>query len=299
MNAQKLRLFVKVIITASVFFAAIVISIALWHRYMHSPWTRDGRVRANVINVAPDISGTVVKMAVRDNQLVRKGELLFIIDQERYQLAMAQAEAHLKAREAERQMRRQEAERRAALGNDVVSHENKENAQALADAAEALYQEARAAYDLAKLNLKRTEVRSPVDGYITNLAVHAGDFVSTGIARLAVIDKNSFWVYGYFEETKLHLFRLGDPVEIRLLGADTNLRGHVESLSHGITDRDNPTGRELLANVNPVFNWVRLAQRVPVRISIDSIPEDTPLAAGMTCTLVVTPAQTRSMEAHR
>jgi RND family efflux transporter MFP subunit len=292
MKNQTLKLLVKVAVTVTVFSVAVLTCIALWNRYMHSPWTRDGRVRANVINVAPDVSGTVVRMAVRDNQLVRKGDLLFVIDQERYRLALAQAQAHLAARKAEREMRRREAERRAELGNEVISYENKENAQALADAAQALYLEAQAAYEVAKLNLKRTEVLSPVDGYITNLAVHAGDFVSTGKARLAVVDKGSFWVYGYFEEGKLQLFRPGDPVEIRLLGGGTILQGHVESFSHGITDRDNPTGGKLLANVNPVFNWVRLAQRVPVRIHIDKIPENTPLAAGMTCTLVITPQGT-------
>ncbi|MDD2336142.1 MAG: HlyD family secretion protein [Geobacteraceae bacterium] len=291
MKNQKLKLLVKVGVTVTIFTSAVLISIALWNRYMHSPWTRDGRVRASVINVAPDVSGTVVSMAVHDNQLVHKGDLLFTIDQKRYQLALARAEAHLESRRAEKKIRYQEAERRAELGDEVVSHENKENSRALAETAEALYQEAKAERDLAKLNLKRTEVRSPVEGYITNLAVYAGDFVSAGVARLAVIDKDSFWVYGYFEESKLPLIHLGDPVDIRLLGSKTTLSGHIESLSRGITDRDNPTGRELLADVNPVFNWVRLAQRVPVRVSIDRIPENTPLAAGMTCTLVVIPGQ--------
>ncbi|MDD2320304.1 MAG: HlyD family secretion protein [Geobacteraceae bacterium] len=287
MQNTKLKLSAKIAVTVTVFSLAVLVSIALWNRYMNSPWTRDGRVRASVINVAPDVSGRVVAMAVHDNQLVRKGDLLFTIDQERYRLALAQAEAHLAAREAEREMRRREAQRRAELGSEVVSHENRENSSALADTAEALYQEARAERDLAKLNLQRTEVRSPVDGYVTNLAVYAGDYVSAGVPRLAVIDKDSFWVYGYFEENKLPLIQPGDPVEIRLLGSDTTLPGHVASLSRGITDRDNPTGRELLADVNPVFNWVRLAQRVPVRVNIDRIPENTPLAAGMTCTLVV------------
>lgn len=275
--------------TLTIFSGAVLTSIALWNRYMDSPWTRNGRVRANVIDVAPDVSGIVVRMAVHDNQLVRQGDLLFVVDQERYHLALAQAKAQLSARKAEQEMRRREAKRRAVLGNDIISHENRENALSLAEAADALYQESQAAYGLARLNLQRTEVRSPVDGYVTNLAVHAGDYVSAGIPRLAVIDRHSFWVYGYFEEGKLQLFRPGDPAEIRLLGTKTVLQGHVESYSRGITDRDNPTGRELLANVNPVFNWVRLAQRVPVRITIDQVPERTPLAAGMTCTLVITP----------
>jgi len=296
MHTTKIQLIVKVIVTVSVFVAAILASMALWDRYMLSAWTRDGRIRANVIDVAPDVSGAVTKMAVKDNQFVKKGELLLVIDQARYRLALAQAQAHLLARDAERTMRSREAKRRASLGNDVVSHENKENAIAVAESADALYQEAVAAVDLAKLNLARTEVRSPVDGYITNLSVHAGDFVTAGVPKLAVVDKNSYWVYGYFEENKLPLFHTGDAAEIRLLGTETVLHGHVESFSRGITDRDNPTGGELLANVNPVFQWVRLAQRVPVRISIDSIPEDIPLAAGMTCTLVISPKKVEKVQ---
>jgi len=289
MHTPKIQLVVKVVITLALFSGAIFTSMALWNRYMHSPWTRDGRIRANVIDVAPDVSGAVTQMAVRDNQFVNKGELLFVIDQQRYRIALEQAQAHLLARDAERNMRRREAKRRSSLGNDVVSHEDKENALAAAEGADALYQEAVAAVDLAQLNLKRTEVRSPVDGYITNLSVHAGDYVTAGVARMAVVDKNSFWVYGYFEENKLALFHPGDAAEIRLLGTDTVLHGRVESYSRGITDRDNPSGRELLADVNPVFQWVRLAQRVPVRISIDRIPDNIPLAAGMTCTLVISP----------
>ncbi len=289
MENQKLKPFVKIVITIAVFASALLISVVLWNRYLYSPWTRDGRIRASVVKVAPDVSGRVVSMAVHDNQSVRKGDLLFTIDQERYRLALAQAEAHLAARGAEREIKRRESERRAELGDDVVSHENSENSRALADTAQALYLEAKAELELAKLNLERTEVRSPVDGYITNLSVYAGDYVSAGVPRLAVIDRNSFWVYGYFEENKLPLIHSGDPVDIRLLGSHTTLSGHVESLSRGITDSDNPTGRELLADVNPVFNWVRLAQRVPVRVSIDRIPENSHLAAGMTCTLVITP----------
>jgi multidrug resistance efflux pump len=216
---------------------------------------------------------------------------LFTVDRERYVLALEQAKARLAARKAEMMMKAQEAERRARLESVVVSTENRENAKSLADSAEALYQEALSAVDTAKLNLNRTQVLAPVDGYITNLLVHPGDYATAGISKLAVIDKNSFWVYGYFEENKLRLLHIGDPVEIRLLGKAPLLTGHIESFSAGITDRDNPTGRELLHDVNPIFNWVRLAQRVPVRVRIDRIPENVPLAAGMTCTVVVNSSQ--------
>lgn len=284
---MKLRYFFQFVITIAIVAAAVFLSRALWDRYMNSPWTRDGRVRADVIKVAADVSGVVVKVAVRDNQLVHKGDLLFTVDRERYRLTLEKARAALAARKAEMAMRQQESERRAKLENVVVSAEIRENARSQADSAAATYQEAMASVETAKLNLNRTEVRSPVDGYITNLSVHPGDFATAGEAKLAVIDKNSFWVYGYFEETKLHLLHKGDPVEIRLLGDSPVLKGRIESLARGISDHDNPTSRELLSDVNPVFNWVRLAQRVPVRIKMDQIPENIHLAAGMTCTVIV------------
>lgn len=289
---MKLRIIFRFAITISIVITAVLLGRALWNRYMNSPWTRDGRVRADIINIASDVSGIVVRVAVRDNQMVRKGDLLFTVDRVRYALALAQAKAKLAASRVMMKMREQEAERRANLDGVVVSAESRENARSEADSAIAAYQEASVAVETARLNLDRTEVHAPVDGYIANLNVHPGDFATAGTPKLALIDKNSFWVYGYFEETKLNLFRLGDPVEIRLMGNLPTLKGHIDSLSRGITDHDNPTGRELLSDVNPIFNWVRLAQRVPVRIRIDHIPDGVPLAAGMTCTVIVRAPET-------
>jgi RND family efflux transporter MFP subunit len=286
---MKLRSLIRFVCTITIFAASIFIGKALWNRYMNSPWTRDGKVRAEVVNVAADVSGIVVRVAVKDNQLVHKGDLLFTVDRERYALALSQANARLAARKAEMVLKVQEADRRAKLDGIVVSTENRENARSQADSAEALYQEAVVAVDTAKLNLDRTQVRAPVDGYISNLNIHNGDFATAGVAKLAVIDKNSFWVYGYFEETKLRLLHLGDPVEIQLLGSAPALMGHIESMSNGISDHDNPAGRELLSDVNPIFNWVRLAQRVPVRIKIDQLPKDVQLVAGTTCTVIARP----------
>ncbi|MDD2582629.1 MAG: HlyD family secretion protein [Desulfuromonadaceae bacterium] len=283
---MKIRYLLHFAITIAIVIAAALLSRALWTRYMDSPWTRDGKVRADVINISSDVSGIVVSVPVKDNQLVRKGDVLFTVDRERYRLILNQTKARLAASKAMMSMRRQEAERRANLDGIAVSAENRDNARLQADSAIAVYRDAEVAVETARLNLNRTEVRAPVDGYITNLGVHPGDFATSGVAKLALIDKNSFWVNGYFEETKLHLLHLGDPVEIRLMGNAAPLQGHIESFSRGITDHDNPTGRELLADVNPVFNWVRLAQRIPVRIRIEQIAENTPIAAGMTCTVV-------------
>ncbi|MFP3553886.1 HlyD family secretion protein [Paraburkholderia sp. SIMBA_049] len=284
-----IRNIIGFIATAIVFVIAILIGRALWVHYMDEPWTRDGRVRAEVVNIAPDVSGAVVELPVRDNQFVHKGDLLMQIDPSHYQIAVEQAQAAVAARKAELQMRRDDAQRRADMDSLVVSKENRENATHTASAAEAQYQQALAALDAAKLNLERTRVVSPVDGYVTNLNVYRGDYAISGSAKLAVVDSNSFWVYGYFEETKLPHVKVGDKADIRLMSGGT-LKGHVESISRGIYDRDNPQSRELLADVNPTFNWVRLAQRVPVRVKIDSVPEGVLLSAGTTCTVVVTPS---------
>ncbi|RZF24598.1 HlyD family secretion protein [Paraburkholderia sp. UYCP14C] len=283
-----IRNLVGFIATAVIFIVAILIGRVLWVHYMDEPWTRDGRVRAEIVNVAPDVSGAIVDLPVKDNQLVKKGDLLMQIDPSHYQIAVEQAQAAVAARRAELQMKRDDAQRRADMDSQVVSKESRENATHTASAADAAYQQALAALDAAKLNLERTRVVSPVDGYVTNLSVFRGDYATAGAAKLAIVDSHSFWVYGYFEETKLPHVRVGDQAEVRLMSGGT-LQGHVESISRGIYDRDNPQSHELLADVNPTFNWVRLAQRVPVRVRIDSVPADVMLAAGTTCTVVVRP----------
>ena len=285
----------RFLITALIFLAAIFLAWTLWQHYMVSPWTRDGRVRADVVNIAPDVAGQVVDLPVRDNQLVHKGDLLMQIDPSRYQLALQQAEAALAARKADLDMRRAQARRRADLDSLVVSRENREDAGSQVAGAEAQYQVAIAQRDSARLNLDRTKVIAPVDGYITNLSVRRGDYASAGVAKIAIIDSHSFWVYGYFEETKLPYVAVGDKAKIQLINGAT-LRGHVDSISRGIYDRDNPQSRELLADVNPTFNWVRLAQRIPVRIQIDEVPKDVLLAAGLTCTVTLEPGSRKDVK---
>ncbi|MFJ9448730.1 MULTISPECIES: efflux RND transporter periplasmic adaptor subunit [unclassified Herbaspirillum] len=285
----------RFLITALIFLAAIFLAWSLWQHYMVSPWTRDGRVRADVVNIAPDVAGQVVDLPVRDNQLVHKGDLLMQIDPSRYQLALQQAEAALAARKADLDMRRAQARRRADLDSLVVSRENREDAGSQVAGAEAQYQVAVAQRDSARLNLDRTKVVAPVDGYITNLSVRRGDYASAGVAKIAIIDSHSFWVYGYFEETKLPYVAVGDKAKIQLINGAT-LRGHVDSISRGIYDRDNPQSRELLADVNPTFNWVRLAQRIPVRIQIDEVPKDVLLAAGLTCTVTLEPGNRKDVK---
>ena len=331
---MKIASLIRFVVTALVVILAAIIGHALWKHYMYSPWTRDGRVRAEIVRIAPDVAGLVTDVRVIDNQTVKKGDLLFVVDKARYINAVAQAEANLNAAEAAAraagasinaaaagaqqsranfEMYEAQSERRQKLINNVISAEDKANAAAAANAAKAGWQQsqastkqasaaqqqslaavAQAQVELAsaQLNLDRTDVRAPVDGYITNLDVRVGDYASAGAARLALIDSHSYWIYGYFEETKLPGLRIGDAVDIRLMSGGVRLKGSVESIARGITDADNPTGTDLLADVNPTFNWVRLAQRVPVRVRIDGdrLPTGTVLAAGMTATLVVHPS---------
>uniref|UniRef100_A0A7C1WT69 HlyD family secretion protein n=1 Tax=Pseudomonas graminis TaxID=158627 RepID=A0A7C1WT69_9PSED len=278
----------SLIATLLILALAIWIGRLLWIHYMDTPWTRDGRVRADVINVAADVSGVVIDVPVKDNQPVKKGDLLMQIDPEHYQLAVKQAEAMVASRKATWEMRKVNANRRKDMDALVISAESREDAGNVATSAQADYQLAVAQLDAAQLNLKRTKVLAAVDGYVTNLNVHRGDYARIGEAKMAVVDMNSFWVYGFFEETKLPHVRIGDPADMQLMSGEV-MKGHVESIARAIYDRDNPESRELIADVNPTFNWVRLAQRVPVRIHLDHVPEGVVLAAGITCTVIVNP----------
>jgi multidrug resistance efflux pump len=184
-------------------------------------------------------------------------------------------------------MLKKQFDRRFMVNNDVISKEEHESAQYKLEIAKANYDKNLSELNIAKLNLQRSSVISPEDGWVTNLVLKNGDFINRGENSLAVISDNSFWVYGYFEEHKIPLIKEGDLANIQPLGTDFILKGHVESIANGITDRDNDFGKRLLANVNPSFTWVRLAQRIPVRIYIDEVPKDFILRAGTTCTIKI------------
>jgi len=285
----RLSRFFRFVITFAVVSLALFLGLMLWENYMNSPWTRDGRVRADVTMVAPDVSGLVSRVAVEDNQFVRKGELLFEIDSKRFRHALGEARSTLEAKQALLAMKERQASRRAAAGDEVISHESAEDAAYEAAIARADVEEAHARMETARLDLERSFVRAPADGWVSNLLLREGDYVRAGEERLSLINSGTFWVYGYFEEHKLSKIRVGDEAVMNPLGTKLWLRGHVESIARGITDRDNATGERLLANVNPTFTWVRLAQRIPVRIRIDEVPEGFPLSAGMTCSVRIHP----------
>jgi RND family efflux transporter MFP subunit len=289
---------VRVLVTLAVVAVAAVFFWYLWVTYQESPWTRDGRVRANVVNVAPDIAGPVIDVPIKDNQTLRIGDVLFTVDRARYQLALAQAEASLAQAKSTADQRQDEFERRQKLTTASISDEALSQARNAALGAQAAYDQAVAAIGVAKLNLARTEVRSPVNGYVTNLLLDRGDYATVGHPMVAIVDSDSYYVAGYFEETKLRHINLGDPVSIRLMGFEAALEGHVQSVARAITDRDNALAGDLIANVNPTFSWVRLAQRIPVRIAIDKVPAGITLSAGMTATVVVTdPGDPRRVKA--
>ncbi|MGA0532274.1 efflux RND transporter periplasmic adaptor subunit [Hansschlegelia sp. KR7-227] len=279
----------RVAVTLATVAAAVVAGAYVWRSYVDDPWTRDGRVRADIVRLGPDVSGSVTDLRVADNQMVHKGDLLFVIDQERFKLALELARATEAGRASDLEQKRRESDRRARLTTAAVSEEAREQAQAATDAATAALAQAVAERKTAELDLARTEVRSPVNGHVANLLLRPGDYVAPGKAVIAIVDSDSFYVAGYFEETKVRLIREGDPAIVRLMGHAEDLVGHVESVARAIVDRDNVAGDDLVANVNPSFSWVRLAQRVPVRIRLDRVPDDVRLTAGLTATVVIEP----------
>ncbi|PAU54970.1 efflux transporter periplasmic adaptor subunit [Pseudomonas sp. PIC25] len=277
----------RIAITLCLAGLAILAGYWLWQHYMLSPWTRDARVRADVVTIAPDVSGWVVDLKVRDNQRVEAGQVLFHIDRERYQAAVDKARAVAETRRQQMRLREHEASRRSHLGPQAISAELKENAQINADIARGEYREAMADVSVAELNLSRSEVRAPRAGQVTNLRLAQGNYVQAGQPVMALVDDASFYIQAYFEETKLPRIRLGAPVKVWLMGAGQALDGTVESISRGITDRNASPDAQLLANVEPTFNWVRLAQRIPVRIQLNRVPGDVLLSAGMTASVQV------------
>jgi multidrug resistance efflux pump len=269
--------------------AAAWLGRAMWDVYMEAPWTRDGTVRAYVVTIAPEVADWVVKLPVADNQFVHKGDLLMAIDPTDYKIAVDLAEAAVQQAQVNAQNAEREAQRRQELTQLAVTKEEKQTYESTAIADQAAYQEAVARLNQARVNLERTRIYSPVNGYVTNLLVQLGDYATVGKNLMSIVDADSFWVDGYFEETNIAPIRVGDPATIKLMGYRQILRGHVNSIAHAI-DVANATPNELgVATVNPIFTWVRLAQRIPVRIHIDHVPEGVTLAAGMTATVQINP----------
>jgi RND family efflux transporter MFP subunit len=283
---------IRVWVTLAVAAIAVVIGWKLWNVYMYEPWTRDARVRATILNLAPDVSGLISSLNVVDNQSVKKGDVLFVIERDRFQAALAQAQALVENKRANLQLANDNARRNQELAradSSAITQVEIETSQATAAVAAAELAQAEAALTTANINLQRTEVRSPVNGFVTNLTASVGDYATTGTPVLAIIDSDSFYVYAYFMETKLPAVRDGDRAEVQLMAGNVVLEGRVQGVSRGIAETGVDTVG-LLANINPNFTWVRLAQRVPVRIALGKIPPDVRLTAGLTATVTIMPS---------
>src|SRR5258705_5994136 len=267
--------------------AALVAARHGWLIYMTSPWTRDGMVRVQVANVAPQISGQIVEVRTHDNQHVHKGDVLYVIEKVDFEVVLDNAKANILNREADLAVKKAQNARREALTTLSTSIEEKQQFDGNAKMAEAALASAKAGLAKAEINLQRTEIRSPVDGYVTNLLMRVGDFARAGTPNLSVIDEHSYWIDAYFEETKLANIHVGDPVEATLLGFQDPIKGKIESVTGGISAANAASSTQGLPNVDPIFTWVRLAQRIPVRIRIEQVPPEVSLVAGMTCSVSV------------
>jgi multidrug resistance efflux pump len=276
-------------LTLLVVAVALVAGRSLWSYYQAAPWTRDGHVRADVVTIAPDVSGLVSEVLVRDNQTVKRGDVLFRIDPDRFELALAQADAAVASRKAQMDEAAREAARYEKLNQISVSKEAQEQRLANAEATAAAYRQAVADRAVAELNLRRSAVTSPVDGTVTNVLLEPGDYETTGKGVIALVDNATLRIEGYFEETKLPRIHTGDRVQVRLMGEPRMLTGRVESIAAGIADRERTDSPNLLANINPTFDWVRLAQRVPVRVKPESVPLGLQLVVGRTATVTIEP----------
>jgi RND family efflux transporter MFP subunit len=280
---------VPVLITLATVAVATVLGRTAWRAYMDTPWTRDGTVRAYVVTMAAEVAGRIVELPVADNQLVHRGDLLLVIDPTDYQIAVELGEASLKQAKVDAEDAEREAARRHKFEGSAFSFEDAQRHDAQAAVAQARYGAAEASLKQARVNLDRTRIRSPADGWVTNLQARLGDYAMVGRNLIAVVDADSFWVDGYFEETKLHAIHEGDPARIKLMGHHDVVRGHVGSFARGINVANAQANAEGVATVNPIFTWVRLAQRIPVRIEIDAVPDSVRLTAGMTATVEIDP----------
>nr|WP_301272001.1 efflux RND transporter periplasmic adaptor subunit [Gluconobacter oxydans] len=278
---------IRLTITLCILVVAALVVVILWDYYTASPWTRNGQVRAQVANIAPRVSGQILDVRVKDNQFVHKGDVLYVIDPFDFKVALDTAKARVAERKADLEFRVVQAQWRKAIPGTAVSVEEKRQYEALSQQMQAQYDAAQAAERQAAINLERTEVRSSIDGIVTNLIMRPGDFATAGVVNIHIIDTSSYWVDGYFEETKVHDLDEGDLVRMDLMGYHDPLFGHVESITRGIASNNALVNKQGLPEVDPVYTWVRLAQRIPVRVKIDKIPDDLTLAAGMTATVTV------------
>ena len=284
---ERARRALQFVTTGIILAVAAVVALVLWDYYTAAPWTRNGQVRVQVADIAPRVSGQIIAVRAKDNQFVHAGDVLYEIDPFDFKVAVASATAKVNLRQADMVLKDTQESRRNRLTEVAASREEKQVYQATADMAKAEYADAMAALSQAKINLDRTQIRSTVTGYVNNLIMRVGDFATAGKPNIQIIDASSYWVDGYFEETKIRAIHIGDRVRMDLMGYTAPMWGHVVSITRGIATPNATPSTQGLPSVDPVYTWVRLAQRIPVRVHIDSIPPGTQLAAGMTTTVTI------------
>ena len=276
----------RVSMTLGVVTIAVLAGFWVWNHYLYAPWTRDGRIQADIVTIAPDVSGWVTELAVSNNQPVKKGDTLFTIDDTRYEAALRQAEAQVAQKRSAWELAKHQYERREQLtGQRAISEEDLESYRIKSDSARAGYQLAQAGLASAQIDLKRTTVVAPEDGTVNNLHLRQGNYVSRGAAVMSLIRRDSFYVTGYFEETKLQQVHVGQKARLTLMSGGPALTGKVASIAQGIANTNTSSNSQMLPQVQQAFNWVRLAQRIPVDITLDPIPDGVRLSAGMTASI--------------
>lgn len=283
MSLKTLKYFSSLLVLA----LALVAGWWLWNFYMQSPWTRDGKVRAEQVSITPQVSGSITSLLVKDNQRVKAGDVLFRIDETPFHIAVLNAQAQLAKAQSDLAKANNEANRRRHLPQNFISAEDLDTANINVKAMKASVEVAEATLKQAQWQLTQTVVKAPVDGWVTNLSTREGNYATQGQPVFALVDSHSFYVVGYFEETKLRHIQEGAPAQIALYSGSTRLQGHVSSIGRAIYDQSVETDSGLVPDIKPNVPWVRLAQRVPVRVEFDKLPADITLVSGTTCTVSI------------
>ena len=286
----------RIAITLLLVLLAAIAVFKAWAFYTESPWTRDAKFTADVVAIAPDVSGLLTDVPITDNQLVKQGQILMVIDQPRYQQALAEANADVAYYQTLAAEKKREAGRRVRLGIQAMSQEEIDQSNNVLQTVQHQLAKAIAVRDLAQLDLERTTVRAPADGWVTNLNVHAGEFITRGSTAVALVKKNSFYVIAYLEETKLEGLNKGDRAEITPLGSNRIMHGTVDSLAAAVNNSSSTPNSKGLASIDSNLEWVRLAQRVPVKIILDDKDQQHSYPAGTTATVVITGKNDRSID---
>jgi len=286
----------RIAITLLLVLLAAIAVFKAWAFYTQSPWTRDAKFTADVVAIAPDVSGLLTDVPITDNQLVKQGQILMVIDQPRYQQALAEANADVAYYQTLAAEKKREAGRRVRLGIQAMSQEEIDQSNNVLQTVQHQLAKAIAVRDLAQLDLERTTVRAPADGWVTNLNVHAGEFITRGSTAVALVKKNSFYVIAYLEETKLEGLNKGDRAEITPLGSNRIMHGTVDSLAAAVNNSSSTPNSKGLASIDSNLEWVRLAQRVPVKIILDDKDQQHSYPAGTTATVVITGKNDRSID---